>query len=101
MARRFSISEIACFPPKRGSQSAHGVNWQREVLTTLEEFCLGKQTFQNGVEDQRRGVATERERARTHFVEDCPELEQLGASIEFLPSNLLRGHIRLASNRDW
>jgi hypothetical protein len=42
MARRFSISEIACFPPKRGSQSAHGVNWQREVLTTLEEFCLGK-----------------------------------------------------------
>jgi hypothetical protein len=42
MMPRFPVSANADYVNKCGSRWAHGVNWQREVLTTLEEFCLGK-----------------------------------------------------------
>src|SRR5208282_5887606 len=55
--------------------------------------------FQNSVEDQPRSVAPKWQRSCTHLVQNRTEREQVRASIKFLPSNLLRRHIRHSSQR--
>ena len=48
---------------------------------------------QNGVEDQRRAVAAEGQRAGGHFVEHGPEGKQVGARVKFFAAHLLRRHV--------
>ena len=50
-------------------------------------------TLQNGIEDQRRSVASKWQRSRAHLVQHCPEGEEISTSVEFLSSYLLRRHI--------
>src|SRR5579859_2772661 len=56
-------------------------------------------TLQNSPEDERRRVATKRQHTRTHLVKHRTKRKQVGASIKFLSSNLLRGHISHGAQR--
>src|SRR3989442_1625426 len=49
--------------------------------------------LQNSVEDQRRGVASEWQRARAHLVQHSTEREQVCPTVELLTLHLLRRHI--------
>ena len=53
-----------------------------------------RRTVKDRFEDDRRGIATERQRAGRHFVQHRPKRKQVGAGIEFFALGLLRRHIR-------
>src|SRR6476660_1126508 len=59
----------------------------------------GWHSIQDGFEDHTAGVASEWQRSGTHLVQHRPEREQVGASIAFLPSNLLGRHIGNCAQR--
>jgi hypothetical protein len=66
---------------------------------TIETNRSRRVSVQYGVEDERRGFASERQRARSHFVQHRPEREQVGAGIQFLAFGLFRGHVGDGSQR--
>src|SRR5437762_10274031 len=59
----------------------------------IQPDCRGWRSIQNGFEDHPRCVAPEWQRSSAHLIQHRAERKQVGASIEFLPSNLLRRHI--------
>ena len=54
---------------------------------------------QDRVEDDRRRLARERQRARRHLVEHRPEREQVRARVRELAARLLRRHVRHRAHR--
>src|ERR1019366_5783340 len=56
-------------------------------------------SIEDRIEDHACRVASEGQRSGTHLVQNRPEGKQVRASIEFLPSNLLRRHIGDGSQR--
>ena len=51
------------------------------------------QLFQNRIEDQRRSVAAERQRAGRHLIQHRAKGKQIGARIQFFPFGLLGRHV--------
>src|SRR5579864_2494202 len=67
--------------------------FQLRRYVRIQSECWRWRSIQNGFEDHTARVASERKHARTHLIQDRPEREQVGASIEFLSSRLFRGHV--------
>ena len=59
----------------------------------IDRAWRGGRAIQNGIENNRRGIAVERRLARGHFVEHRAEAEEIGARIEVLAARLFRRHV--------
>jgi hypothetical protein len=70
-------------------------DWQVRVYSNWRYRC----SIQDRIKHRACRVPSKRKPARTHFVEHRAEREQVGASLEFLPANLLGRHISDGSQR--
>ena len=69
------------------------MSFQLRRKVGIQPHCGNRVTIQNRVEDHRRTLAAERQRARRHLVEHRSEREQVGARIQLFRPHLLRRHV--------
>src|SRR5262245_16938710 len=65
----------------------------------IESNWRNRNAVQDRLENDPCGFTTERQHPRAHLVENGAEGKQVCASIELLPSNLFRRHVRDRSQR--